>query len=167
MIITFDALIARAIMPALAIIEVRDTPEAMVLMLGIGGQESGFAVRRQANGGPATGFWQFERGGGVRGVLTHPTSERKARELCRQRGVPLDFASAWAALERDDVLAAGFARLLLLTDPLRLPALGDRDGAWAYYARNWRPGKPHPERWPGNYARAVAAVEKRGNGAPT
>ncbi len=35
-----------------------------------------------------------------------------------------------------------FARLLLWTDAKPLPAIGDEQGAWDYYLRNWRPGKP-------------------------
>jgi hypothetical protein len=62
------------------------------------------------------------------------------------------------SLAHDDVLAAAFARLLLWTDPQRLPSLGDADGAWALYLRTWRPGKPHPQTWPALYAQALAAV---------
>ena len=44
-----------------------DTPDARVLLLAIGLQESKFSHRLQI-GGPARGYWQFEQGGGVRGV---------------------------------------------------------------------------------------------------
>ncbi|WP_447751835.1 hypothetical protein [Pseudomonas nicosulfuronedens] len=50
----------------------------------------------------------------------------------------------WAAIEHDDILAACMARLLLFTDPARLPALGDESGAWDMYLRVWHPGKPRP-----------------------
>ncbi len=56
------------------------------------------------------------------------------------------------------MLAAAFARLLLLTDAKPLPQIGDVQGAWAYYVRNWRPGKPHPDTWPGLYKQAQAAL---------
>lgn len=44
------------------------TPEAKVMLLAIGLQESRFEHRRQIKG-PARGFWQFEAGGGTAGVL--------------------------------------------------------------------------------------------------
>lgn len=61
----------------------------------------------------------------------------------------------WLALETNDVLAAGFARLLLLCDGQALPKIGDVEGAWKCYAeRTWRPGKPHRETWDGFYTQA-------------
>lgn len=74
------------------------------------------------------------------------------------------LALAWAvslvhaALEHDDVLAAAFARLLLWTDPFRLPTKSDAAGGWDLYLRTWRPGKPHPARWPARYAAAVREI---------
>ena len=111
------------------------------MLLAIGLQESRFVHRRQI-GGPARGFWQFEQGGGVRGVLAHPASAALARQVCQVRGVPPTAPSVYSRLELDDVLAAAFARLLLWTDPARLPRTGDADAAWALYLRTWRPGKP-------------------------
>ena len=58
-----------------------------------------------------------------------------------------DPDAIYAALEYDDVLAAGVARLLLWTDPKALPPVGDVDAAWALYLRTWRPGKPKPDSW--------------------
>ncbi|HEY0201134.1 MAG TPA: hypothetical protein VGC24_05530, partial [Burkholderiaceae bacterium] len=63
-----------------------------------------------------------------------------AQALCKVRGVAFTPQAVWDALDDDDLLAAGFARLLLYTDPAPLPAVGDVEGAWAYYLRNWRPG---------------------------
>ena len=73
---------------------------------------------------------------------------------------PLTSASGsiWEALQRDDVLAAGFARLLLLTDPGKLPEIRDQAGAWKLYEKVWRPGKPHPETWQRHYVNALQAV---------
>ncbi len=154
-----DAITHIAILPALALLPpAMNTPQARVLLLAIGLQESRFQHRRQI-GGPARGFWQFERNGGVRGVLTHPASRDDALRICAARDVAPVSATVHAALETDDILAAAFARLLLWTDPLRLPAVGDADGAWALYLRTWRPGKPHPQTWPGLYAQALAAME--------
>jgi hypothetical protein len=73
-------------------------------------------------------------------VLGHPASAKLAASLCAQRGIPATSSAVYAALATDDLLACGFARLLLLTDPSPLPLPGDVDGAWDYYLRNWRPG---------------------------
>ncbi len=135
-----------AINPALALLPVRmDTPAARVLLLAIGLQESRLTHRRQING-PARGLWQFERGGGVRGVLNHTATERHADALCKVRNVLPTPEAVYAALEVDDVLAAGFARLLMWSDPAPVPTTPD--SAWAFYAyRTWRPGKPHRQTW--------------------
>lgn len=132
-----------------------DTPEARVMLLAISGQEAACTARCQANDGPAHGLWQFERGGGVKGVLLHDASAYLAKSVCAARRVAADAQSVWVALETDDVLAAAFARLLLFTDRARLPSLGAEGLAWDYYKRNWRPGKPHPDRWPANYRAAL------------
>lgn len=145
---------AMAILPAQM-----DSPRARVMLRVSGLQESRFTHRAQVidggGKGPARGFWQFERGGGVKGVLTHPSTSRHAQSICLARGVPADPRSVWLALETDDVLAAAFARLLLWSDPKSLPELGDVDGAWECYLRNWRPGKPHLKTWEGLYRQAI------------
>lgn len=141
--------------------------EAKLEVLAIGGQESKYLVRRQVvkkNGklvleGPATSFWQFEQGGGVAGVLRHESSAVLARRLCAVRGITPLAADVWSALEHDDVLGAGFARLLLLTDSGRLPKIGDAEAGWATYVKNWRPGKPHKDAWPASYAAALKEVQ--------
>ena len=69
-----------------------------------------------------------------------------------------DWLASLLAMETDDILAAAAARLLLFTDPRRLPALGDDREAWNLYLRNWRPGKPHRTTWPSLYAQALAFV---------
>lgn len=131
--------------------------QSRIMLHAIALQESGLAARVQANNGPAHGLWQFERGGGVVDVLTHPQSRDLASWVCRRRNVPANAQDAWAALATDDVLACCFARLLLWTDPAPLPIIGDVDGAWRLYSRTWRPGAPHPNTWPALYARAVQA----------
>jgi hypothetical protein len=147
-----------AIAPALALLPAKMSgARAEVQMLAIGLQESRFEHRRQI-GGPAVGFWQFEQGGGVRGVLTHPASREHAQSICRARGIPASASAVYAALMTDDVLAAAFARLLLWTDPAALPAVGAVATAWDLYLRTWRPGKPHPDSWKGLYMQAMAAV---------
>lgn len=157
-------IISSAVAPGLALLPQRmDTPAARVMLLAIGLQESRF-MHRQQIGGPARGFWQFEKGtratrGGVWGVYLHPASKDRLVALCKARSVSCDPDAIYAALEYDDVLAAGVARLLLWTDPKALPAIGDADAGWALYLRTWRPGKPHPKTWPALYAQAMAALE--------
>jgi len=149
--------------PALALLpEKMTSPQAEVLLLAIGLQESGFAHRRQI-GGPARGFWQFEQGGGVHGVLLHPLSHVHALAVCKARNVEPTEAAVYAALEHDDILAAAFARLLLWTDPAPLPAVGEVAKGWDYYLRTWRPGKPHRARWDGGYALAMDALKEIAN----
>lgn len=153
-----------AILPALAILpSAMDTPQARVELLAIGLQESGFQHRKQMGNGPARGFWQFEQGtrvtrGGVWGVYLHDSSRFWLDKLCASRGVQFLPDSIWRALETDDVLAAGVARLMLFTDPKRLPAVDDADGAWGLYLRTWRPGKPRPDTWPGFHTQARIEV---------
>jgi hypothetical protein len=160
-IVDLKTVIDAAITPALGLLPAnRDTREARVMLLAIGLQESRFVHRRQIKG-PAVGFWQFERGGGVRGVLAHASSWADARAVCAIRDVEPTSTGVYNSLAHDDILAAAFARMLLWTDPQRLPSLGDADGAWSLYLRTWRPGKPHPETWPALYAQALAAVEDR------
>ena len=126
-----------------------DSHFARVNQAAIGQQESGYLVRRQYGNGPARGYWQFEEGGGVKGVMEHKSSAEIARSVCHARGVPFVRRAVWEALETDDVLAAAFCRLLMWTDSGKLPTT-EADG-WAMYARTWRPGKPHPDKWPASW----------------
>ncbi|RSF08795.1 hypothetical protein [Achromobacter aegrifaciens] len=143
-----NTVIGTAINPALALLPAKmDTPAARVQMLATGLQESRFVDRRQLVGrpprpiGPAKSFWQAEQGGGmVHGVRLHEATSAAAAQLYQVRGVPVRDAAIWNAIEHDDVLAAGLARLLLWSDPGRLPPVGDEEGAWRLYLRTWRPG---------------------------
>lgn len=149
---------AAAIAPALALLPARMTsPAAEVMLLAIGLQESGLIHRRQI-GGPARGLFQFEQGGGVRGVLLHSLSRQHALAVCEARGVAPSAAAVYAALEHDDILAAAFARLLLWSDPAPLPEVGEVGASWDLYLRTWRPGKPHRHSWDRIYARAMEEV---------
>lgn len=138
---------------------------ADVLLLAISGQEANFEHRAQRSkrkdgawfDGPARGLWQFERAGGVAGVLQHPASASLARAFCVARNVTPESRAVWERLVTDDILAAGFARLLLWTDPNPLP--GTQWSAWQTYLDCWRPGKPHQNRWPANYKAALAVIE--------
>lgn len=156
---TLSAIHRSAVEPALLLLPARMTsPQAEVMLLAIGLQESRFVHRRQL-GGPARSYWQAEQGGGmVHGVLRHPLTRQLAVAVCDARCVQPVDERVYVAIEHDDVLAAALARLLLWTDPGKLPALGDAAAAWDLYLRTWRPGKPHPETWPDLYAQALEAV---------
>lgn len=153
--------LASAIDPALAILPgSMRSDAARVMLLAIGLQESSLTTRRQFHG-PAHGLWQFEKGGGVRGVLKNPRTMLAAAQLCQTCNVAATEAAVYEALLADDVLAAGFARLCLWADPQPLPAIGDVHGGWQCYLRNWRPGKPRPGDWGDNYDAAVAAARRQ------
>ncbi len=156
--------------PALLLLPAKmESQQAVVMLLAIGLQESHFEYRRQLGNGPARSFWQMERGGGVHGVLTHRASAACAAVICAHQGVEPNDMAVWQAIERDDVLACALARLLLYTDPARLPALGDETGAWDLYLRTWRPGAYSRgdagqraalrKKWAGNYAAALEVVQ--------
>lgn len=134
-----------------------DTPEARAMLLAIGLQESRFAHRRQIRG-PARGYYQFEVGGGVTGVLTHPVTkpliELVLEELCY---VPAASA-CYDAIEHNDVLATVFARLLLYTLPGLLPKRHQAEKAWNLYIEGWRPGRPHKASWSDLYVQAWTCV---------
>ena len=171
-----QAVVRLCIDPGLAMLPSRmDTPEARVLMLAICGQEADFHHRWQVIDrarpevmGPARGLWQFERDGGVRGVLTHERTKRMAIDVCRMRNVPATIDAVYNRLHEDDILAAAFARLLLWSNPAALPAIGDVEGAWQAYLREWRPGawtngnttqrEGLRRKWAGYYATARATI---------
>ncbi len=135
-----DQIMDDALRPAMALLPARmNTPAADCMLLAIGLQESRFVHRRQIGG---------------------PSRDHLAT-LCKARSVAGDPDAIYAALEYDDVLAAGVARLLLWTDPKALPPVGDTQAAWALYLRTWRPGKPKPDSWGGLYQQAVTAIRTR------
>ena len=134
-----------------------NTQEASAMLLAMGLQESRLWYRKQISG-PARGAWQFEQGGGVAGVLTHPSSRAPAVNVCKARGVAAISSAVYQALEKDDILACCFARLLLYTLPWKLPAQNDPDTGWAQYIAAWRPGMPHRSTWNNFYSIAWATV---------
>ncbi len=160
---------ALALLPA-----TMDSPAARAMLLAIGLQESRFLHRDQVDpyrvNGPALGLWQNERGGAVRGVLTHPRTRRHALtvlELLRYdvRGpttAGLERAT-WEAIEHNDLLACCFARLNLWWLPSTLAAKDEPIKAWEQYLAAWRPGEPKPDTWRNFYTEAWARVE---NSAP-
>jgi len=132
-----------------------DTPEARRMLRAIAYQETDLKARRQHGNGPARSYWQFELGGGCRGVLTHVA----VRDEMRGALVALDCPGAaspedlWRLIEHNDVLAAAAARCLLYTLPH--PMATTQDDGWQQYIEAWRPGKPHPEKWADAWERAA------------
>ncbi|VTU36979.1 hypothetical protein [Variovorax sp. PBL-E5] len=151
--------IAKILNPALAMLPLAmDSPRARLQLLTQGQQESLFKYRRQMGNGPARGFWQMERGGGVKGIFNFHTTTGILHQVCAARDCPFDIPMIWARLETDDILAACAARLLLWTDPYPLPAVDDPATAWDLYVRVWRPGKPIRDTWNGYHEAARAAL---------
>lgn len=135
-----------------------DSPAARAMLIAIGLQESRFEHRRQI-GGPARGFWQFELGGGVRGVRGLIFRKTETKQMAREVLAIIGYRDAtaeerYAAIEHNDILACLFARILLWSHPKALPARGEHEYAWEYYIETWRPGKPHRETWDRFYAQA-------------
>lgn len=136
-----------------------ESPEATLQLLAIGLQETVFLTRVQYGKGPARSFWQFEEGGGVNGVMKHHVVGKYCKLVCEALGVPFERHAIWKAMETNDVLGACMARLLLYSSPKALPKLGEQQAAWDMYEDNWRPGKPHPEKWPAYYKAALKEVQ--------
>lgn len=143
------AFVHRQIMPiALGLLPARmNTPEARAMLIAIALQESRFEHRIQVPNGPARGFWQFERGGGVHGVLTHRVTEPLIVRPLHILNYEHDATVCYMALAHNDVLACVFARLLLWTLPYPLPGPYEPERAYTQYVEAWRPGKPHPDTW--------------------
>ncbi len=134
------------------------SPEAAAMLLAIGYQESRFAARVQVGGGPARGFWQFERGG-VAAVMgpkaTRDALQGAASALCYP--LPLTPWGCFDALTHNDVLACVCARLLLWNVPDALPSKDDAARGWSQYLAAWRPGQPKPATWQDAWAKAWEA----------
>lgn len=159
-------LLRAAIVPALgelALSGIPDTSDARRFLLAIAIQESGLRHRRQVitgagETGPAASFWQFEQGGGCKGVLEHYLVAPCMRSLCTDFNVPTTPQALWEAMRYSDVLAAIAARLLLYTLPAKLPTTAEE--GWKQYLDAWRPGKPHPDTWARAWASATETVKE-------
>jgi hypothetical protein len=146
------------------------TDAARVLVMTIAGQESRWEDRRQIGIGEyypqkigARGFWQFESPwfGPVALVDVLLSTPIQIGAVCKYLDIPVDKVSLYEACAWNDMLACAMARLLLWRDPARLPAVGDKEGAWVYYVRNWKPGAPHHDSWSGLYDQSIAAIGRR------
>lgn len=150
---TPERLLSTAIAPALLELQqcgISDSPEARRFLLAIALQESALTRRRQlitgaGETGPAASFWQFEQGGGCKGVLTHFLVAPCMRRMCEHYNVAPTPQGLWEAMRYQDIVAAIAARLLVYTLPGKLPTTAD--AGWAQYLEAWRPGKPHPQTW--------------------
>jgi len=158
-------LLQTAILPALAELEalgIKSSPLAARFVLAIALQESKLRNRRQvvaggAENGPATSFWQGEKGGGIcTGTLTHPSTSFAMKTICDAYNVFPTPGGLWEAIRYQDIVAAAGARLLVYTLPGSLPKTADQ--GWAQYVDAWRPGKPHPETWAENWRLASETV---------
>ncbi len=139
------------------------TPPGRLLTLVIAGQEGDSWTARRQYGCftpgefqqiGARGYWQFERLGGVAQLLWR----FDVAAVCAALDVPHDIDDVYEALAWNDTLACSLARILLWQDPARLPVVGDEEGGWQYYLRNWRPGAPDRARWHLIYPQAIAAL---------
>ena len=142
-----------------------DSPEARRMLIAIAGQESGFTSRKQIAAykdgepiwGPARGWWGFEVPiiGGLKSH--HATKAAYARVMEALEYDPeTPIGQVQMILTDNDLLACALARLNLRWYPHALVA--DEGGAWDQYLAIWRPGKPHPHRWPGNWSMASEVV---------
>lgn len=158
---TIDNFATTVLMPGLSLLDrvagIRSGNDAAVLLLAIACQESGLTARRQV-GGPARGWFQMEKAGGVRGVLNHPLSSGPASKICAELCIPTDAATVFEAVAWSDYLSVAFGRLLLWTDPANFPTVGQHDAAWNYYLRCWRPGIPRIGTWASIYSAAGSAI---------
>ena len=171
------------ITPALAILPSamgRMRPQVDVQLLSTNLQESPNQDQCQITAnknlcGPARGIWQFEKNGGVKGVLAHRSTKDAAVSAMKALGLNMDgnlefqVAAVYEELRnKNDVVDAVFARLLYWSDALPLPKLGDAEGSHLCYLRNWRPGawtngnaderKKLHDKWLANYAEALEVV---------
>lgn len=134
-----------------------DTPAARLMMLAIqkheDPEERRYQVVKRTDAtkpdnivgqrtakGPARSLWQMEQGGGVKGVLHHHSTSDYITDICLRMEITPVAITCWQAIEDNDVLAACFARLLLWSDPHKMPYVGDAAGAFDLYLRTWRPG---------------------------
>ena len=132
--------------------------EEQVMLMAIAGQESNWTDRRQAHNGPASSFWQFERTG-ILGLMRDDETSKWVAVICGLSGVALQSTAIWRFMgtPEGDTFSCAMGRLLLWTDPMRLPK--NEQDAWLGYYRLWRPGAPDRARWAVRYPEAVAAVQ--------
>lgn len=138
-----------------------------ILVVAVAGQESRWKDRRQIGITSyypqrvgARSYWQLEStwGGPVAINDVIVKTPRQLASVCGALDIPVDEMALYEACAWNDTLACAMARLNLWQDPAPLPAAGDKEGAWQYYVRNWKPGVPHRSSWDAVYDQSVAAV---------
>ena len=119
------------------------------LLLAIALQESNLMARIQGpnDTGPARSFWQFEKIGVVDVFQRQKTA---LKVMCDALVLPCEPGKLHLMMAYNDMIACVIARLTLRLDPRSLGLATTEEGAWEYYIRNWRPGKPHRNRWDEN-----------------
>lgn len=122
---------------------------AMWLLAAVGWQESGFRDRVQIGGGPARGFWQFERVAVEDVCVRHNKDVERVMRMLEFRAGDDVVGRLYEVIGWHDVMACCLARLFLLGDPFGLPRVGNREVGWETYVRVWKPGKPRKETWGG------------------
>lgn len=137
-----------------------DSPSARIQLLTTGLQESRFMDRVQMGNGPAHSFWQ-EEPNGIKAVVGHRIVGPILAEACTKLEVAFDWQVIYKEVINNDVLACVVARLILYADGNPLPKVGDSDGAFRCYIRNWGPGAyargndsqkaEIARKWSGNY----------------
>ena len=142
---------------ALALLPAKmSSPEARAMLVAIALQESDSLRYREQIGGPAKGLWQWELpqvGLVLRHEVVGPLALKVLADLSYSVGAP-PFEKIHEAMQHNDVLQCAFSRLMLWPDAAPLPQHGDVQGSLATYLRVWKPGRPHPEKWPANWAQA-------------
>ena len=128
-----------------------DSLAARVTLRAINLQETPRRLEQQV-GGPARGDYQFESGGGVKGVMTHPSVKDLASKACAARGVAFNRDSVYHAIGTDRILAAALARLLLWTEDrkstrLNSSHLGISYAVFCLRSEERRVGKECRSRW--------------------
>lgn len=116
------------------------------LLLAIALQESNLSARIQGpnDAGPARSFWQFEK---IAVVDVVQRQRQPLMDMCQALVLPFEAGKLHLMMAYNDAIACVLARLTLRIDPRPLSVASTEDGAWDYYIDNWRPGKPHRNRW--------------------
>lgn len=145
-----DTFLQKIIRPTLYLMDekvnVRWDAVAENLLLAIALQESNLTARIQGpmEAGPARSFWQFEKIGVV-DVFQRQKGPLKL--MCDTLVLPFEPGKLHLMMAYNDMIACVISRLTLRIDPRPLSLATTEEGAWDYYIRNWRPGKPHRDRW--------------------
>jgi hypothetical protein len=145
-----DILLNKVIRPTLDLMDkhvgVPWSAVAENLLLAIALQESNLTARIQGpnDAGPARSFWQFEKIGVV-DVFQRQWTPLKT--MCDLLVLPCETGRLHHMMAYNDMIACVLSRLTLRIDPRPLSLATTEDGAWDYYIKNWRPGKPHRNRW--------------------